>query len=393
MSDPKPAPEPPDYSALSRAASRAHLLPSEEKTGELAVVGQILKQHKFRKICFSLFHVHGSSVVVQLCCRQKDPCFDRFYSLLAGDVISLRGVEDTRRREKGEFAIEVLDFTLTHRYRGETPWVGPADSLAGRPPGEVFCKEYKREIIQAGRLPDAFSRCRNPGCLYKHVPSENEKATLLSRIEERLKVTEQREKFLGPQADGSNENLETKRKRGKIFSDWLIKTFGLESLKKNGIVDIAGGKGILASHLAESGIKTWIVDPRVSEKNVKKYNRKRLEKSTASIVYMPSLFDESFWANPENLAILKSCGALVGLHPDQATDGILEFAASHEKSVAVLPCCVFPKQFPRKLKSGHPVRSYFEYCRWIEEQFPHLEKSELSMQGRNIVFFVRAAPS
>lgn len=50
---------------------------------------------------------------------------------------------------------------------------------------------------------------------------------------------------------------------------------------------------------------------------------------------------------------LSSCSLVVGLHPDQATDGILEFALAHGKPFAIVPCCVFPTLFTqRRLRGG-----------------------------------------
>ena len=50
---------------------------------------------------------------------------------------------------------------------------------------------------------------------------------------------------------------------------------------------------------------------------------------------------------------LASCSLVVGLHPDQATDSILEFALAHGKPFAIVPCCVFPTLFTnRRLRGG-----------------------------------------
>lgn len=39
---------------------------------------------------------------------------------------------------------------------------------------------------------------------------------------------------------------------------------------------------------------------------------------------------------------------VVGLHPDQATDSILDFALECGKPFAIVPCCVFPRLFPHR---------------------------------------------
>ncbi|KXZ53943.1 hypothetical protein GPECTOR_6g861 [Gonium pectorale] len=49
--------------------------------------------------------------------------------------------------------------------------------------------------------------------------------------------------------------------------------------------------------------------------------------------------------------LLRNCSLVVGLHPDQATEAILDFALQGGKPFALLPCCVFPRLFPgRRLR-------------------------------------------
>lgn len=40
---------------------------------------------------------------------------------------------------------------------------------------------------------------------------------------------------------------------------------------------------------------------------------------------------------------LQACSLVLGLHPDQATDSIVDFAMQYGKPFAVVPCCVFPR--------------------------------------------------
>ena len=57
--------------------------------------------------------------------------------------------------------------------------------------------------------------------------------------------------------------------------------------------------------------------------------------------------------------VLQDCSVVLGLHPDGATDAIVEFALQHSKPFAVLPCCVYRKTFThRRLPNGEPVRNY-----------------------------------
>ncbi|KAG1678732.1 hypothetical protein FOA52_012771 [Chlamydomonas sp. UWO 241] len=52
-------------------------------------------------------------------------------------------------------------------------------------------------------------------------------------------------------------------------------------------------------------------------------------------------------------ALLADCSLVVGLHPDQATEPLLQFALECRKPFALVPCCVFPSLFAhRRLKQA-----------------------------------------
>jgi hypothetical protein len=46
--------------------------------------------------------------------------------------------------------------------------------------------------------------------------------------------------------------------------------------------------------------------------------------------------------------LVARCSAVIGLHPDQATEHIVRFAVSNDVPCAVIPCCVYGKQFPNR---------------------------------------------
>ena len=70
--------------------------------------------------------------------------------------------------------------------------------------------------------------------------------------------------------------------------------------------------------------------------------------SPLGFTHVRALLDGEFAADEAGHAILSSCSALVGLHPDQATDGIVDAAVRFGKPFAVVPCCVFPSLFPQR---------------------------------------------
>lgn len=90
-----------------------------------------------------------------------------------------------------------------------------------------------------------------------------------------------------------------------------------------------------------------------------------------------------------NLLMNKRCSVLVGMHPDQATDPIMDIGFALNLPWVVIPCCVFPKLFDqRQLKpSGNPVRTYDDLCEYILQQHPGVKETTLPFRGRNRVFY------
>ena len=85
--------------------------------------------------------------------------------------------------------------------------------------------------------------------------------------------------------------------------------------------------------------------------------------------------------------------SVIGLHPDQATEAIVQGALYWNISVAVVPCCVFPDEFPHRqilTETGDSVavRQYSEFIRYLETLcHPPLQSDYLPIQGRNRILF------
>jgi len=90
----------------------------------------------------------------------------------------------------------------------------------------------------------------------------------------------------------------------------------------------------------------------------------------------------------------KRCSVLVGLHPDQANDPIMEIGFALNLPWVVIPCCVFPNLFKqRQLKpSGKLVRTYDDLCEYILQQHPNVKETTLPFRGRNRVFYWKPPP-
>ena len=78
----------------------------------------------------------------------------------------------------------------------------------------------------------------------------------------------------------------------------------------------------------------------------------------------------------------------LGLHPDEATEVIIDTALRFDIPFAVIPCCVFSALFPeRRLKSGGEPTSYEDFCLYLAEKSDRIQTCQIPFLGRNTVLF------
>lgn len=78
----------------------------------------------------------------------------------------------------------------------------------------------------------------------------------------------------------------------------------------------------------------------------------------------------------------------IGLHPDQAAEAIVDFAIRNNKPFAIVPCCVYSRDFPhRRLKSGVRVTTYEQLLQYLKEKQSGIQSRTLPMGGKNQVLF------
>lgn len=183
--------------------------------------------------------------------------------------------------------------------------------------------------------------------------------------------------------------------RATIFATWLIETYGRDELAVGkGVLDIAGGKGKLSIQLALQGkIQSTVIDPLVRKHGDKldPIGAKRIRKANAP---HPNLLSKefnrtTFLGMGEQEDLIKGSSMLVGLHPDEPTEDILDMALQYGKNVAIVPCCVFPCFFPlRTLSDGRFVNTYEEFLEYLLLKDDRLRKHNLPFQGRNTVIYL-----
>lgn len=190
--------------------------------------------------------------------------------------------------------------------------------------------------------------------------------------------------------------------------------------EKQGVLDVAGGAGHLSMALGMAGIRSTVIDPRASvgllNKKDRKLFRKALSKSqklvTSGEYCLPvqdfqkcrawfgqpiSGVDHSFRHpddNPEDIQallpdhhLLKNCTAIVALHPDEATETIVDTAVANRIPFCVVPCCVFCRLYPHRRNNGNLVSTYDDLLDYLQAKDPSIRRSLLPFYGKNIVLW------
>jgi hypothetical protein len=90
--------------------------------------------------------------------------------------------------------------------------------------------------------------------------------------------------------------------------------------------------------------------------------------------------------HPELQAAFERCSVVLGLHPDQATEPIVDACVAAGKAFVVVPCCVFPSENPgrRDPRDGRPVRVLEQYIRFLQAKDERIRVEVVEgMQGCN----------
>jgi hypothetical protein len=210
-----------------------------------------------------------------------------------------------------------------------------------------------------------------------------------------------------------------------------------------GVVDAAGGSGHVSMALGMRGIRSTVVDPRenvgkLPGRDRKIFNRairspprpplpppacaitvKATDASTStSIPYCqpvtvqygtmrawfgapPAGVDETF-RQPDkptqdlavcsvNHPLLSTCSAIIALHPDEATDAIVDTAVARRIPFCIVPCCVFFRLFPHRRKPGSrdPVSTHADLLEYLMAKDETIQQTTLPFAGANVVLWSR----
>ena len=131
-----------------------------------------------------------------------------------------------------------------------------------------------------------------------------------------------------------------------------------------------------------------MVDPRPAK--LKKWQVKYQKKNPLANVakYYQDYFNSCFLSTHSIPS--SSVQLVVGLHPDEATEPLVDAALSLGLDFCVIPCCVFSASFPdRRMKDGSTPSSYEQFCQYLKEKDDGIQEIDLQFDGKNKVLFLK----
>eukprot|EP00578_Thalassiosira_sp_NH16_P025295 CAMPEP_0181091966 /NCGR_PEP_ID=MMETSP1071-20121207/8675_1 /TAXON_ID=35127 /ORGANISM="Thalassiosira sp., Strain NH16" /LENGTH=344 /DNA_ID=CAMNT_0023174131 /DNA_START=88 /DNA_END=1122 /DNA_ORIENTATION=+ len=92
------------------------------------------------------------------------------------------------------------------------------------------------------------------------------------------------------------------------------------------------------------------------------------------------------------LEVFRSLDLIVGFHPDQATEATIDLALLSKIPFAVVPCCVFPSEFPDRIIDGKRVRNHGEFIEYLCAKHPQIKREKLPFvetdTAKNVVLYM-----
>eukprot|EP00439_Symbiodinium_sp_Y106_P074313 s1553_g14.t1 len=192
-------------------------------------------------------------------------------------------------------------------------------------------------------------------------------------------------------------SLQCKDMRHAVFASFIAAEL-LQSTEGSAspgyILEVAGGKGALALALRSHGIAdVVVVDPRQTSESLPTVEMSDVLPegeedihSETPVRHVKAYFDDS------SRDLVSKARAVVAMHPDEATDAVVDLALLARCPFAVVPCCVFPTLFSdRRLIDGSGVAGYTGLLRFLREKDARMKAARLPFAGRNIVLYMSAA--
>ena len=369
-------------------------------------IGQIIK----KKDCSSLMFIElfiAPSYLIKIAFKKQHFSKQKYNEMRSkcrlGSIIECNGRIEDYNADKLVLVIDKLELIKLFERKGFEPYKETNKQKSK----DILCshliKHYVSECkdttdinltINTQFLPPI---CIKSKCLYRHRLRNQ---TEISKIMEQCQV---RNNVLNEEFDENDpfySSKESKVARARLFGEWIVNKYGITKLQQNGVLDIAGGGGDLAMVLSEYDIPVTIIDPRKPVKMFKKMEKKKKKlnkkmdieiKEDEEKLMIPQHISAYFeWntldINQDIKEIFDKCQVVLGLHPDQATEPIVDLSLKHNKSFAILPCCVFPNLYPKYMMvddQKQEVVTYVQFIEYLQGKNKDISIDYLKFKGRN----------
>merc|ERR1712216_297878 len=81
---------------------------------------------------------------------------------------------------------------------------------------------------------------------------------------------------------------------------------------------------------------------------------------------LEEIFDDAFPIAEHTFELWDRCSMVVGMHPDEATEPIVDLCLRSGKAFAIVPCCVFPEtNRHRQMADGSAVRTWEQFISFL----------------------------
>ena len=142
----------------------------------------------------------------------------------------------------------------------------------------------------------------------------------------------------------ASNTINVKSERHKIFAHWLVDTYGKERLSRgSGVLDVAGGNGMISRTLNGMGIRSTLLDPNPRHDSGEETSDDGKYSSTChsslfGVLPYPLNGDGTdLTSRDDDIGnIVKNISLICGLHPDEATEPIVTLALRLNVPFAIL---------------------------------------------------------
>lgn len=355
------------------------------------VTGQLVKVRKLSsRLAFADLVLSSDGETIELVIKegQDIPSVkDVLRQWQLGDVVSVRGQFEEKGEDWREHRTFLCGSLPTVLERGSEPF-RPVFTLC-RPCGDQLAGSASADGVAAAKtkkkqLCKYFTNekvCpRGASCAYVHTEDGEARRAWFAERKRRAIETE-RLVVGGPATAHDGAQQVSKARRAHVFASFLVERFALaeESL----VLDVAGGRGDLCFELsALRGVPCVSVDPRgrkLSKRQrvfLKKQSDRDGDEQWGS--HIRNLFDADFFAGSRE-DLKGRVSIIVGLHPDEATEHIVDCALKEQMPFAIVPCCVFP------IAGGS--MSFKDWCDYLQAKDGRIRRDYLDCQGKNLVLY------